>query len=91
MPCRAGAAEGLAWRLLLSDQLRQHAAKLLYRDEWRRSLEEAHPPGRERDALLEAFGAEVGIIERALRPLLPALRRAGGEAAQAAAAAQRWL
>lgn len=81
------ADDNTAWQLLLSDELRPHAAKLYYSKEWARSLEESHPPGAERDALLAAFSRELGVIERALMPLLPALQRG----AQGGREVPRWI
>lgn len=54
-------------------ELRKHAAKWVHRAEWERSLRESHPAGPALDQALQTFQTEVGIIERALAPLLPAI------------------
>ncbi|KAL4439271.1 hypothetical protein ABPG77_004173 [Micractinium sp. CCAP 211/92] len=64
-----GASE--AWRLAVHPELRKHAAKWVHRAEWERSLRESHPTGPALDQALQTFQTEVGIIERALAPLLP--------------------
>jgi len=64
------------WRVLCSlEEIRKHALKWVYREEWALSIIESHPEGAERDSLLAMFWNEVGVIARALRPLLPALER----------------
>lgn len=59
-----------AWRRLVHPSLRKHAARWWLRDEWAASLEQAHPPSPARDALLEGFWGELGIIERVVKPLV---------------------
>eukprot|EP00887_Chlorella_sp_A99_P005028 scaffold4.g5028.t1 len=54
--------------------------------EWEESILQAHPPSPARDQLVETFWREVGVIKRALAPLLPALR-----AGPPAEVALRWL
>ena len=63
-----------AWRLLEIEEVRKHAIKWVYREEWGRSLEESHPEGKERGDLLSKFWREVDVIEKALKPLIPALK-----------------
>lgn len=64
---------GEAWRLALHRDLRKHAVKWAYREEWERSLRESHPQGAALDQALATFWREIGVVERALAPLLPAL------------------
>ena len=77
----AGAEE--AWRLLLHPELRTHAAKWVHRREWEASIGESHPAGAALQAALATFGREVGVVERALAPLLPALAAGPPEGLQA--------
>lgn len=67
------ADDATALKLLAHPSLRNHAMKWLHKDEWRQSLLQAHPPKASRDLMIEKFDNEVKIIEKALRPLLPAL------------------
>ncbi|KAL4428382.1 hypothetical protein ABPG75_002471 [Micractinium tetrahymenae] len=64
---------GEAWRLALHPELRKHAAKWAYRQEWERSIRESHPTGPALDQALQTFHQEIAIIGRALAPLLPAM------------------
>lgn len=68
--------------MLCLEEIRKHAAKWYYRDEWGRSIEESHPEGAERAALVEGFWKEVGMIGRALAPVLPALQAWNGAASE---------
>ena len=52
-----------AW---LAPPLRRHAVKAILRDEWRRSLMEAHPEGPGREAVIRQLDADVDLIERTL-------------------------
>ena len=61
--------------MLALEEVRKHAVKWMYRREWAESIEESHPPGPQTAALLGGFWREVGVVERALEPVLPALRR----------------
>jgi hypothetical protein len=64
-----------ALRLLEIEELRAHAIKWVYREEWETSLLQSHPEGRARDDLVARMKFEIEVIERALRPLLPFLRK----------------
>jgi len=64
-----------ALRLLEIEELRRHAIKWVYREEWELSLLQSHPEGRERDELVARMKLEIEVIERALRPLLPFLEK----------------
>jgi hypothetical protein len=65
-----------AWKLLHHPALRTFATKWLYREEWAQSLIESHPPTPDRDQMVNTFWKEVGVIQAALRPLLPVLQQA---------------
>lgn len=75
-----------AWRVIGHESIHKHALKWLYQKEWEESILQAHPPSPARDQLVETFWREVGVIKRALAPLLPALR-----AGPPAEVALRWL
>jgi Rps23 Pro-64 3,4-dihydroxylase Tpa1-like proline 4-hydroxylase len=66
-------SEEEALRLLEIEELRRHAIKWVYREEWEQSLLESHPAGLERDELINKMKFEIEVIERALRPMLPFL------------------
>lgn len=65
--------------LLEIEELRRHAIKWVYREEWETSLLQSHPEGKERDELVTRMKFEIEVIERALRPLLPFLEKWGRE------------
>jgi len=52
-----------AW---MTPPLRRHAVKAVLRDEWRRSLLEAHPEGEGLAAALRTLDSDVDLIERTL-------------------------
>lgn len=83
------------WEILRMEEVRKHAIKWVYRDEWLASLIESHPSGNEQNALVDRFNAEMGIIEHALRPLLPNLEEwramGGSELSPKLFPAPRWL
>ena len=58
-------------QLLLHPSLAKFAAKAVLRDEWRRSMLEAHPASAARDAALATFAAEVAQIELLLESRHP--------------------
>jgi 2OG-Fe(II) oxygenase superfamily len=62
-----------ALELLEIEELRRHAIKWLYREEWEESLLQSHPEGREREELVARRRFEIQVIEKALWPLLPYL------------------
>ncbi|PSC70828.1 coiled-coil domain-containing 94-like protein isoform A [Micractinium conductrix] len=62
-----------AWHLARHPELFKHAVKWLFRAEWERSLRESHPAGPALEQALAQFRREIGVMERALAPLLPAL------------------
>ncbi len=64
-----------------------HAVKWAHRHEWAQSIADSHPPSSARQELLDRFWREVGVIERALGPLLAVAERASRAAPAAAAAA----
>ena len=57
------------------EELRKHAVKYVYREEWERSLRESHPGGAPAtEAMVQRFHTELKVIERALGGALgPAL------------------
>jgi hypothetical protein len=57
------------------EELRRHALKWVYREEWEQSLLESHPEGSERDDVVARMKFEIVVIEKALRPLLPVLEK----------------
>jgi len=83
------------WELLRMEEVRKHAVKWVYRDEWLASLIQSHPSGNEQNALLARFNSEMEIIEHALRPLLPILEEwratGGGEFGFNLFPRPRWL
>ena len=92
MPTRpATAGEEEAWRLLLHPALYPHAVKLAHREEWRRSIEESHPAGPGRDALLAKFEREVSVIRAALGPALAARVEAAAAGGGPEGVRQAWF
>jgi hypothetical protein len=83
------------WEILRMEEVRKHAIKWVYQDEWLASLIESHPPGNEQNTLVDRFRSEMGIIEHALRPLLPILEEwramGGGEFGPNLFSPPRWL
>ena len=65
----------------------KHAVKWAHRNEWAQSIADSHAPSAARQELLDRFWREVGVIERALGPLLAVAERVSGGAPAAAAAA----
>ena len=46
--------------------VRKHVCRLVYAEEWARSIEESHPEGQERDEVVQQHWHEVELIKRAL-------------------------
>ena len=70
-----------AWKLLEIEELRRHALKWVFREEWEESLVQSHPKGQQRDELVARMKFEIEVIEKALRPMLPILERWGANTA----------
>ncbi|PNW74928.1 hypothetical protein CHLRE_12g504100v5 [Chlamydomonas reinhardtii] len=64
-----------AARFLLHPAVRQHVSKLVYAEEWARSLEESHGDSDTRGAMLEQHHKEVDIIRRSLAKYLPVVEK----------------
>jgi hypothetical protein len=77
--------------VLNSSDIFKHAIKWVYQDAWAASIEESHPASAARDALLATFWREVGVIEKALRPVIPALLRMQSDAGAAEQVRWDWL
>lgn len=69
---------GAARRRLLHPAVYPHTVKWAHRREWEESIRQSHPPSPPREALLARFQAEVGVIGRALGPVLAAAGVGGG-------------
>ena len=58
--------------------MRHHLSKLLYADEWAKSIEESHPVSEARNVTLTKHWEDVGKIKKALRDvqhkLLPIMK-----------------
>lgn len=61
------------WEILRMEEVRKHAIKWVFREEWLASLIQSHPSGKEQTALIDRFKNEITVVEQALRPLLPIL------------------
>ncbi|KAI9205925.1 prolyl 4-hydroxylase [Polychytrium aggregatum] len=64
-----------AWEYLMYPTHRNHILKLVYADEWARSIVESHPAGHLHDLLLEQHFRDAEIIARAYGRYLPLLDR----------------
>ena len=51
---------------LMRPDVRKHVCRLVYAEEWARSIEESHPEGQERDEVVQQHWHEVELIKRAL-------------------------
>uniref|UniRef100_A0A7R9VFV5 Uncharacterized protein n=1 Tax=Chlamydomonas euryale TaxID=1486919 RepID=A0A7R9VFV5_9CHLO len=59
--------------LLLHPHVRKHVLKLVYADEWAKSIRESHVLGRQVDQAIAHHWREIDVVKRALRPFLPAV------------------
>lgn len=62
--------------------MRRHVVKLIYTDEWRRSLAESHQPGGATDAALAQHDEGVAIARRALAAYQPEIDRLAAACAE---------
>ena len=60
---------------LMSPDARKHVMRLIYAEEWARSIQESHPCSPERDEVVRQHWSEVGQIRRAFLPFLPAIEK----------------
>ncbi len=93
----ASAATAAVCGFLLHPDVRRHVIKLVYEDEWSRSMHESHPACDATDQALSQHAEGVGKARRALAAYQTEVERlavacaAGGDAAAAVGAAVRWF
>ena len=75
-PAEADPAASL--RFLMQPHVRKHVARLVFAEEWERSIVESHPASPARDRAVEKHRSDVGLIQKALGRYLPALALAKG-------------
>ena len=62
---------------LLARENRKHVSKLIYANEWSQSIIDSHPPGPERQHVLDTHWADVKVIEKVFGPRLEQLKATG--------------
>lgn len=72
-----------AMQFLMQPPVRKHVVRLVYAEEWRRSLLESHPESASRDAALAEHEAEVATISRILSPYADIIAQMTKEGASA--------
>ena len=60
---------------LMSPEARKHVMRLVYAEEWAKSIQESHPCSPERDEVVRQHWNEVEQIRRAFLPFLPAIEK----------------
>lgn len=68
-----GASLDDKWEYLLSADIRPHACKLLYAEEWAESIRESHADSPAREAALQMYHHEILLIHKSLGHLADVL------------------
>eukprot|EP00877_Chromochloris_zofingiensis_P012138 jgi/Chrzof1/7178/Cz02g13280.t1 len=69
------ADEAAVARFLMQPSIRQHVCRVVYADEWRRSIQQSHSASAARQAALEVFEHELDIIKTAMAKYMPYISR----------------